>query len=93
MGEKIHHLYLKIIAQLIKGSSTNARRGDFEVWLSALTAELDGLRQLTEGGGFNTVVGYFKSLTGVTVWVRAKLPLDAPKFEHFIDLEILLAGI
>ena len=35
----------------------------------------------------------FKSLTDVTVWVRENLPSDAPKFEHFIDLYILLAGI
>ena len=39
------------------------------------------------------MVGEFKSLTDVTVWVRANLPSDAPKFEHFIDLYILLAGI
>ena len=39
------------------------------------------------------MVGGFKSLTGVTFWVRANLPSDAPKFEHFIDLYILLAGI
>ena len=51
------------------------------------------MRQLTEGGGFNIVVGNFNSLTDVTVWVRENLPLDAPKFEHFIDLDILLAGI
>ena len=51
------------------------------------------MRQLTEGGGFNTVDGYFKSLTDVTVWVQAKLPSDDPKFEHFIDLDIILTGI
>ena len=51
------------------------------------------MRHLTEGGGFNTVVGDFKSLTDVTVWVRANIPSDATKFEHFIDLEILMAGI
>ena len=39
------------------------------------------------------MVGYFKSLTDVTFWVRSNLPSDAPKFEHFIDLDILLAGI
>ena len=39
------------------------------------------------------MVGDFKYLTDVTVWVRANLPSDAPKFEHFIDLYILLAGI
>ena len=35
----------------------------------------------------------FKSLTDVTVWVRADLPSDTPKFEHFVYLYILLAGI
>ena len=51
------------------------------------------MRQITEGGGVNTAVGYFKSLTDVTVWVRENLPLDAQKIEKFIDLDILLAGI
>ena len=51
------------------------------------------MRYLTEGGGFNTVVGYFKSFTDVTVWMRANLTSDATKFEHFIDLDIILAGI
>ena len=51
------------------------------------------MRQLTEGLGFNTVVVNFKSLTDVTVWVQANLPSDAPKFDHFIDLNILLVGI
>ena len=46
-----------------------------------------------EGWGFNIVVGYFKSLTDVTVWVQANLPSDALVFEHYIDFEILLAGI
>ena len=46
-----------------------------------------------EGGGFNKVVRYFKFLTDVTFWVRANLPLDAQKSEHFIDLDILLAVI
>ena len=63
----------------------------FEVRLSTLTSDLDGAQQITEGGGFNKVVGYFKSLTDVTVWVRANLPSDAQNFEHFIDLDILLA--
>ena len=35
----------------------------------------------------------FKSLTDVTVWVRAKLPSYAPKFEHFINLSILYTEI
>ena len=51
------------------------------------------MRQLTEGGGFNIVVGDFKSLTDVTIWVRANLPSDSTKCEYFIDLDILLAGI
>ena len=51
------------------------------------------MRQLTEEWGFNNVVEDFNSLTDVTVLVQANLPLDAPKFEHFIDLDILLAGI
>ena len=80
-------------AQLIKGSSTSAPRGEFEVRIYTLTTELDGVQQLTEGGGLNTVVGDFMSLTDVTVWVQANLPSDATKYEHFIDLEILFAGI
>ena len=83
LEQKIHHMSQNVTAQLIKGSSTSAPRDDFEVRLSTLTAELDEFRQITEGGGFNTVVGYFKSLTDVTVWVRANFPLDAPKVEHF----------
>ena len=39
------------------------------------------------------MVGGFKSLTGVTFWVRANLPSYAPKCVHFIELDILLAGI
>ena len=39
------------------------------------------------------MVGNFKSLNHFTVWVRANLPSDAQKFEHFIYLDILLAGI
>ena len=39
------------------------------------------------------MVGDSKSITDVTVWVRANLPSDAPKFKHFIDLDILLAVI
>ena len=79
--------------QSIKDSLTIAPRNDFNVQLSTLIVELDGVRQLMEGGGFNIVVGDFKPLDDVTVWVRADLPSDAPKFEHFIDLDILLAGI
>ena len=39
------------------------------------------------------MIGDFKYLTDITVWVRANFPSDAPGFEHFIDLNILLAGI
>ena len=46
-----------------------------------------------EGGGFNTMVGDFKSLTDVTVWVRYNISSDAPKYEHFIDFDNILAGI
>ena len=89
----MHNLSQNGTAQLIEGSSNSAPRDDFEVQISTLTAELDGVQQLTEGGGFNSLVEYFKSLTDVTVWVRANLPSDAKKFEHFIDLDILLEGI
>ena len=41
----------------------------FDVQLSTLEAALDGVRQITELGGLNTVVGNFNSLTDVTVWV------------------------
>ena len=39
------------------------------------------------------MVGDSKSLNDVTIWVQANLPSDDPKFEHFIDLDILLVGI
>ena len=58
-----------------------------------MTENLDEVRQLMEGGGFNIVVGDFKYLTDVTVWVQTNIPSDTPKFEHFIDLDILLAGV
>ena len=93
LEQKMHNLYQNGTAQSIKDSLTSAPRDDFEVRISTLKEELDGVRQLTEGGGFNTVVGEFKSLTDVTVWVRANIPSDGPKFEHFIDLDILLAVI
>ena len=51
------------------------------------------MQQLTEGDGFNTVVGDFKSLTDVTVWVQSNFPSDTPKCEHFIYLGMLLVGI
>ena len=93
LEDKMHHLFHNGTAQLIGVSLTDAPRDDFEVRLSTLTAELDGVQKLTEGGGFNTVVVDFKSLADVTVWVQANFPSDTPKFEHFIDLDILLAGI
>ena len=89
----MHNLYQNGTAQSIKDSLTSAPRDDFEVRISTLKEELDGVRQLTKGGGFNTVVIDFKSLTDVTVWVRANLPPYPPKFEHFIDLDIILSGI
>ena len=66
----MHYLSQHDIDKLIKDSSTIAPRDVFDVQLLTLTPELDGVRQLTEGGGFNTLVGNFKSLTDVTVWVR-----------------------
>ena len=39
------------------------------------------------------MVGDFKLLNDGTVCVQENLPSDAPKFEHFIDLDILLEGI
>ena len=89
----MYYLYQNDTARLIKYSSLISPIYEFDVQLSELAAELVGVWQLTEGGGFNTVVGNFKSLTDVTIWVQANLPSDAPKFEHFNDLEILLAGI
>ena len=93
LEQKMYHLSQNGTAWLIKGSSTSAPRGDFEVQLSTLTAELDGVQQLTEGGGLNTVVEDLNSLTDVTVLVQANLPSDATKCEHFIDLDIILEGI
>ena len=89
----MHYLSQHDTSQSIKESSTIAPRNDFDVQLLTLAAELDGVRQLTEGSGYNTVVCDFKSLTDVTVWVQANIPSDAPRFDHFIDFYILLAGI
>ena len=89
----MHYMSQHDTAQSIKDSSKISPRNGFDVQLSTLAAELDGVRKITDEGGLNTVVGEFKSLTDVTVWVRANLTSDAPKFEHFIDLDILLAGI
>ena len=93
LEQKMHNMSQNGTDQFIKGSLTNSLRDDFEVRISTLTEGLDGVQKLTQGGGLNTVVGDFKSLTDVTVWVRANIPSDAPKFEHFIDLDILLSGI
>ena len=65
----MHNLSHNGTAWLNKESQTSAQRDDFEVRVSTLTAELDGVRKITEGGGFNTVVGYLNTLTAVTVWV------------------------
>ena len=72
---------------------TDAPRGDIKVRLSTFTAELGIVQRLTEGGGVNTVMVDFKSLTDVAVWVRSKRPSDTSKFEHFVDLGFLFAGI
>ena len=72
---------------------TNPPRDYLEVRLFKLTYKLDRVQHLTEGGVFNTVVGDFKSLIDVTVWVQDNLPSDTPKSEHAIDLNILLEGI
>ena len=69
LEHKMHHISQNGTAQFIKGSSNNALRDNFEVWFYTLTTQFDGVRQLTEGGVFNKVVGYFKSLTYVTIWV------------------------
>ena len=89
----MHYLFQNETAHLIKDSSTIAPRNDFDAHISTLVADFDGLWKLTERVGFNTVVVYFKSLTDVTVWEQANFPSGAPKFEHFIDLDILLEGI
>ena len=91
--QTMHYLYQHDAAHLIKDSLIISPRNDFYVQLSTLPAELYGLWQLTEGGGLNTMVGDFKSLNDVTVWVQANLPSYAPKFYYCIDLNILLAGI
>ena len=93
LEQKMNYLSQNDTAQSIKDSLIISTRNDFDVQLLTLAEELDGVRQLTEGGGFNTVVGEFKYLTDVTVWVRANILSDAPRFKHSIDLEILLAGI
>ena len=93
LEQKINNLSQNGTVQLIKGSLNNAQRDELEVCTSTLTAELDLVQQLTEVRYLNTYIGYFKSLADVTVWMRANIPSDAPKFEHFIDFDILLAGI
>ena len=42
----MHYLSKNDTAHSIKDSSTISPRDDFEVWLSTLTADLDGVRQL-----------------------------------------------
>ena len=69
LEQKMHYLSQHDTAQSIKYNLTISLRDGFDVQLSTSSAELDGVRQLTELGGFNTVVGYFKSLTNVTVWL------------------------
>ena len=69
LDQKIHHMYQNGTAQLIGGISIDAPRDDFEVQLSTLIEELDGVRKLTEGGGFSTVVGDLNYLMDVTIWV------------------------
>ena len=91
--QKMHHLSQNSTAQFIRISSTNSPRGNFEVRLSTLTNDLDRVQHITGGDIFNAVVGYFKSVTDVTVWVQANIPSDNLKSEHFVDLDILLEGI
>ena len=67
LEQKMHNMSQNGTDQFIKGSLTNSLRDDFEVRLSTLTEGLDGVQKLTQGGGLNTVVGDFKSLTDVTV--------------------------
>ena len=93
LEQNMNYLYQYYTYHSIKDSSTIAPRNDFDVQFSTLAAEFDGMRKLTEGGGFNTVVGDFKSLNYVTFWVRANIPSDVPKYEHFVDLDILLEVI
>ena len=64
----MHDLYQNDTAQSMKDSSMTAPRNEFDVQISKLAVVLDGVRQLMEGGGFNAVVGYFKSLTDVAIW-------------------------
>ena len=85
LDQKMHYLSQNDTSQSIKDSSTIAPNNDFDVQLSTLVVELDGARQLIEGGGFNTVVEDFKYLTDVTVWVQENLPSDAQKFEHLME--------
>ena len=45
----MHYLPQNYIAQSIKDSLTISPRNEFGVQISTLAAELDGVRQLTEG--------------------------------------------
>ena len=93
LEQKMHHLSQNGAAHLIRGSLNDAPRVDFKVQLSTLTEKFSGLRHFMEGSGFNKVVGYFKSLTDFTIWVRDNLPSDTPKPDYFIYLYILLAEV
>ena len=93
LEQKMHYLFQNNTAQSIKYSPTIPQRDTFVVWILTLAAELDGMWEIMEGRVFNKMVGYFKSLTGFSVWVQANIPSDAPKFDHFIYLDIILAGI
>ena len=67
--QKMHYLSQHNTAHLTKDSLAISPRNDFDVQILTLVAELDGVRQLIEGGGFSTLLVNFKSLTDVTVWV------------------------
>ena len=73
-------------------NSGNLFSNELIEWLLE-AGKLYGVLHLTEGGGLNTVVGDFKSLTDVNFWMRANIPPNIPKSDHFIDLDILLEGI
>ena len=69
LEKKMRYLSHHDTVQSIKDSFTIAPKNDFGVQLLTLSVDLDGMRQLSEGGGFNRVVGNFKSLTDFNVWV------------------------
>ena len=59
LEKKIHNLSHNDTAQFTRISLTDSPSDDLEVRLSTFSAKLDGVRDLTEGVGFNTVVIYF----------------------------------